>query len=258
MKNVLVMGSGRSGTSMASGILSKAGYYLGENQMPATHANPKGFFESWDIEQINEDILRKVVKKIPAFIDHFLGKNLSKGHYWLSRVNLNKQMKSDETINKRIEMEISRAPFCFKDPRFSYTLPVWRPFLPENTVFLCIFRHPTATSKSILKQIRSSKRLAYLKYDFNDTMKLWELMYSHILSKHSVDGDWLFLHYDQLLKEEGMHKIQRFTGAEIDESFPEKKLNRSLPDERSLPPGIKEIYHKLCELAGINWKNDKA
>ena len=82
-------------------------------------------------------------------------------------------------------------------------------------------------------------------------------MYSHIIYKHSSEGNWLFLHYDQLLKEEGMHKIQRFTGAEVDESFPEKKFNRSLPDEIALPPGIKEIYHKLCEWAGVGWKNEK-
>jgi hypothetical protein len=252
MKNVLIIGSGRSGTSMAAGILSKAGYYMGENLMPATHANPKGFFESFDIEQINEDILRKVVKNKPLFIDFFFKKNLAKGHYWLAKVSLRKRMKTAESINQRIRKEIARAPFCFKDPRFSYTLPVWRPFLPENTVFLCIFRHPTATGKSILKQIQGSRRLEYLRYNFSDTMKLWESMYSHILNKHSADGDWLFLHYDQLLEEEGLDKIQRFTGADIDRTFPEKKLNRSLPDDTNVPGSVRDIYQKLCGMAGVS------
>jgi hypothetical protein len=161
-------------------------------------------------------------------------------------------MKTDESINERIRKEIAGAPFCFKDPRFSYTLPVWRPFLPENTVFLCIFRHPTATGKSILKQIRGSRRLEYLRYNFSDTMKLWKSMYSHILYKHSSDGDWLFLHYDQLLEEEGLNKIQRFTNAVIDKTFPEKKLNRSLPDDTNIPGSVRDIYHKLCELAGVS------
>ncbi|UCH96418.1 MAG: sulfotransferase [Candidatus Aminicenantes bacterium] len=252
MKNVLILGSGRSGTSMAAGILSKAGYYMGENLMPATHTNPKGFFESFDIEQINEDILRKVVKKKPLFIDFFLKKNLAKGHYWLAKVSLRKRMKTDEFINQRIRKEIARAPFCFKDPRFSYTLPIWRPFLPKNTVFLCIFRHPTATAKSILKQIQGSRRLEYLRYNFSDAMKLWKLMYSHILYEHSTDGDWLFLHYDQLLEEEGLNKIQRFTNAVIDKTFPEKRLNRSLPDDSKIPDDVGDIYHKLCKLAGVS------
>ena len=254
IKNVLIMGSGRSGTSLASGILSKAGYYMGENLMPATGANPKGFFESFDIEQINEQILRKVMKDKSRFIDWVFRKNLAKGHYWLSKVSLTKQMKTDESINECIRKEIAKIPFCFKDPRFSYTLPIWRPFLPENTVFICIFRHPTATSKSILNQIRTSRGLKYLnlRFDFNDTMKLWKLMYSHILFKHSAEGNWLFLHYDQLFGEEGQNKIQQFTDADIDRKFPEKKFNRSLPDETRIPDDVKEIYAKLNELAGIN------
>jgi len=246
------MGSGRSGTSLAAGILSKVGYYMGENLMPPTIANPKGFFESFEIEQINEDILRKVVYEIPALIDRFMRKNLAKGHYWLSKVSLRKRMKTDEFINERIRKEIAKVPFCFKDPRFSYTLPVWRPFLPDNTIFICIFRHPTATSKSIFKQMRNSPKLEYLKYNFNDTLKLWELMYSHILHKHCADGDWLFIHYNQLLEEEGLHRIQRFTGAQLDRTFPEKKLNRSTPDDINLPGNVEKIYDKLCELAGMN------
>lgn len=220
--------------------------------MPPTYANPMGFFESFDIEQINEDILRKVVRNLPPLLDRFFKKNLHTGHYWLSRVGLSQQMKTDEDINQRIQRETARAPFCFKDPRFSYTLPVWRPFLPENTVYLCIFRHPSATSKSILKQTTKAPRLAYLNYDFNDTMKLWKLMYSHILHKHRNSGDWLFLHYDQLLTEEGINKIQRFTGAPVDREFPEKKLNRSLPTEIPIPSAVSEIYHHLCQLAGLH------
>ena len=252
MKNCIVMGSGRSGTSLACGILSKAGYYMGENQMPPTPANPKGFFESWDIEQINEDVLRKIVKKKPMLINRFLKKNLHKGHYWLSTVSLNKQLQTDDSIDQRIRKEVSRVPFCFKDPRFSYTLPVWRPLLPHDTVFLCIFRHPSATGKSILKQINSSPRLQYLKFTFKDAMRVWKQMYFHILIKHQTDGEWLFLHYDQLLDPEGLDKIQRFTGAVIDQTFPEKRLNRSFPEQDKLPQDVTDIYNKLCQLAGIH------
>ncbi len=224
---------------------------MGENLMPATRANPKGFFESYDIEQINEDILRKVVKKKPPLIDFFLRKNLRKGHYWLAKVGLTEQLETGEIIEKRIQKEIDRIPFCFKDPRFSYTLPAWRPFLPEDTVFLCVFRHPSATGKSILKQIRTSRGLGYLRFSFRDAMQLWTLMYSHILHKHRNRGNWLFLHYNQLLEEEGLIKIEDFTGAKIDRTFPEKKLNRSLPDEAPIPGQAAEIYAELCRLAGV-------
>ncbi|NIM13858.1 MAG: sulfotransferase family protein, partial [Candidatus Aminicenantes bacterium] len=54
MKNCLILGSGRSGTSMIAGILHKAGYFMGDNLYPPRSANPKGFFENWEINEINE------------------------------------------------------------------------------------------------------------------------------------------------------------------------------------------------------------
>ena len=49
VKNCLILGSGRSGTSMIAGILHKAGYFMGDNLYPPRSANPKGFFENWEI-----------------------------------------------------------------------------------------------------------------------------------------------------------------------------------------------------------------
>jgi hypothetical protein len=76
-------------------------------------------------------------------------------------------------------------------------------------------------------------------------------MYSHILYKHSTEGEWLFIHYDQLLKAEGLDKIQMFTEAEIDKTFPESVLNRSKTDDTNIPNHIEQIYKKLCDLAEI-------
>lgn len=247
----MILGSGRSGTSLASGILSKAGYYMGKNLMPATRANPKGFFESFDIEQINEDILRKIVKSHSKILDLWLKKNLNKGQFWLAQVDLDKTMPTDAGIDARISHEVTEVPFCFKDPRFSYTLPVWRPHLPKNTVILCIFRHPAATSCSILKQIKNSPLLRHLKFDFNDTLRLWKNMYSHILELHGTQGEWLYLHYDQLLEEEGCDRIEEFTGAAVDRTFPEKKLNLSKAEDIRLPDSVAQLYDRLCQLSGM-------
>lgn len=247
----MVLGSGRSGTSLASGLLSKAGYYMGNNLMPATRANPKGFFESFDIEQINEDILRKIVKRQPKILDWWSKQNLSKGQFWLARVDLDQTMPTDAGIDARISREVAAAPFCFKDPRFSYTLPVWRPYLTENTVFLCIFRHPTATSRSIQKQLKNSPLLRHLKFNFDDTLQLWENMYSHILERHSSLGEWLYLHYEQLLEKEGWDRIEKFTGAAVDKTFPEKKLNLTSAEEIRLPASVTKLYDRLCQLSGM-------
>jgi hypothetical protein len=52
MYNLIVLGSGRSGTSMATGLFSQAGYFMGDNLYKPTVANPKGFFENEDINSI--------------------------------------------------------------------------------------------------------------------------------------------------------------------------------------------------------------
>jgi len=57
MKNCLILGSGRSGTSMLAGMLHQAGYYMGESFHQPRDSNPKGFFEWYRINRINEDIL---------------------------------------------------------------------------------------------------------------------------------------------------------------------------------------------------------
>lgn len=61
--NCLILGSGRSGTSMLAGILHQAGYFMGDKLHKPELSNPKGFFEWMTINQINEQILAAYVKR---------------------------------------------------------------------------------------------------------------------------------------------------------------------------------------------------
>jgi len=74
-------------------------------------------------------------------------------------------------------------------------------------------------------------------------------MYLPITLTHRYHGEWLFLHYNQVLTSEGMDKLEEFTGAEVDRSFPTAKLSRSKPSEE-IPKKSLKIYRQLCELAG--------
>ena len=53
IRDGLILGSGRSGTSMLAGTLSAAGYYIGDCLIEANEANPKGFFEDYEVNAIN-------------------------------------------------------------------------------------------------------------------------------------------------------------------------------------------------------------
>lgn len=167
MKNIIITGSGRSGTSLVAGILAKDGYYIGTDYIRPTDSNPKGFFEGQEINDVNEKILEKIVATRSSFTTRFLRrvpfleeivKNdrpiKGKGQLWLARVPLDAHVKSNSSINDQIRHQTARVPFCFKDPRFCYTLPVWRPFLDNHTtVFVCVFRDPGDTIKSILQNV---------------------------------------------------------------------------------------------------------
>ena len=251
-KNILVMGCGRSGTSMLAGLFAKSGYFMGDNLHPGRVSNPKGFFEDPEINTINEYILfgaamaRVKIGKIELFKSRPLP-----NHRWLAQIKLNPLLISNPDIEDRIKKIVDRAPYCLKDPRFSYTLPVWRPFL-SNHVFLCIFREPEATARSMVKEVRDVRReQGYLNYiNYRQALSVWTCMYTHIVKVHRRDGDWLFVHYNQVLNGEVFNKIETFTCTSIDRSFPDPLLRRSKVFRPTWNPIPRRLYATLCTLAG--------
>ena len=55
---VLVAGSGRSGTSLFSGILQRLGYHVPQPEVPADATNPRGFAESQWVVDFHTRLLR--------------------------------------------------------------------------------------------------------------------------------------------------------------------------------------------------------
>ena len=166
MKNCIIAGSGRSGTSLAAGVLGRAGYFMGEKMMGPTESNPKGYFESFDIQNINEALIASVVPARPrGFSGRFFRLRPGKSQRWLSRVKTGAEFACPDRIREKIAYLTGKQPFCFKDPRFCYTLPVWRPFL-QDTVYLCVFRDPAVTAESILKDCRTAPYLQQSLYEF--------------------------------------------------------------------------------------------
>lgn len=251
MKNCIILGSGRSGTSMIAGSLAQAGYFMGEHLVPAYDANPKGFFEDVEVNMINEDILAPLTRKRIVV----LGRELFRsrpivGQRWLAHVPVGTPMPCPDGTDARIEAVTRRLPYCFKDPRFCYTLPVWRPFL-KDAVFVCVFRDPSTTAASILKECREASYLRTLRISFSRAIKIWAEMYLHILKNHRREGDWLFLHYDQAIGGDGLSRLERFVGARVDASFPETGLRRSSPPrDLRVPKRVGQIYRELCDAAG--------
>lgn len=250
MRNCIVVGSGRSGTSLLAGTLSSAGYYLGDDLIPATEENPKGFFEDREINSINEAVLAEVTPKTPTSDMQSGDEEIRWGWRWLASVPLRTQISCPSVLKKRIAAQTTRPPFCFKDPRFCYTLPVWRPFL-EDTVYLCVFREPARTAQSMVTTVARGIYLHGLKCDFEKALEIWTLMYQHVLDVHRHDGTWMFLHFDQILDGSALPELERLLDIRIQEPFGDTRLKRSA-NVGPVSGEAHEVYRELCRLAGFN------
>jgi len=258
MQNIIILGSGRSGTSMLTGMLAKSSFHFGDNfeYLTKNKANPKGYFEDYEVNTVNEDILKINLINIPESIRKVLFPySTFYRARWLARIPTNKKITSTIQINNRIEALIKKIPFCYKDPRFSYTLPVWKPILEQHNIvvkYLVIFREPKKTANSIVRECKESDALHPLKMNTNKALKIWKLMYSHIIKNYKIDNkkeNWMFVHYNQLFSIDILEKIENFIGSPVDKKFPEKQLSRSEDSGVKLSPHLSKIYDELKQLS---------
>ncbi len=253
MRNCLILGSGRSGTSMAAGVLHRAGYFMGDHLNPPNETNPKGQFEDREVNSINEDILAQVIPERPSNIlgGLFFKKRPVFGQRWLSSLPLETIIPSSSHLEKRIEALVEREPYCFKDPRFSYTLSLWRPFL-KNPVYICVFRHPGVTVSSILNQKKKVPHLKNFSINTKQAFQVWRLMYSRILKVHYREGgEWVFLHYNQFFDGSAFQKLENKLVVAADRGFVDSKLNRSA-QVKKVDKMCLLVYDELCALAGFD------
>jgi hypothetical protein len=266
LRNCLILGSGRSGTSLTAGLLAQSGYYMGTKVYDGDPSNPKGVFEDGEINAINEVIIRDSTSTLAArfiqdrgptrawwlmrarLVSPWLRHNDARwGQRWLAVVPLQADIVASARTRRRIARQIVHAPFCFKDPRLCYTLPAWRPLL-QDVVYVCVFREPARTANSIVRESDDAPYLRSLRMDFARAVSIWTLMYKHVLTRHCREGEWLFVHYDQILDGTAMPRLAETLEADLDESFPTPTLARSSADG-TVPESASRIYDRLCELA---------
>lgn len=253
MKNLIILGCGRSGTSMVAGLFRKAGYYMGDKLIPADESNPLGYYQSERVVFINERLLerlddgaaRKVVRRV-------MGKpTVPAATRWLLAPEPSEEVTSTPGLRRRMREVLKTEPYCFKDPRFSYTLTAWRPELRDPR-FVCVVRHPLEVADSML---RHSERRGYreaIRLDRGRALRVWRSCYRHILDRHCRDRErWIFLHHRQILEGRRIDELSRFAGAEADASFVDKELRRSR-SRGGLDRVTREMYATLCRRTGYS------
>ena len=145
---------------------------MGNELIPANSDNPKGFFEDREVNAINETLLAEVTGPVPASVSDASPDAVLWGWRWLADIPIGTNRPHSPSAVRHIAELTSRNPFCFKDPRFCYTLPVWRPYLGD-CVFLCVFRDPAHTAHSIVKVCERGEYLHGLKLGFDQALHHW-------------------------------------------------------------------------------------
>jgi hypothetical protein len=101
----------------------------------------------------------------------------------------------------------------------------------------------------MVRECQRADHMQGAKVDERWALKVWEAMYRYILEVHYPQGgDWLFVHYDQLLDRSANAELERRLGVSIDREFATAELNRSRPDA-AVPRRATRLYEQLCALA---------
>jgi hypothetical protein len=243
-RDLFILGCGRSGTSMVAGLFRSAGYFHGTKLHEPRPSNPRGFFEDAEVNDINETLLSPLVpeRRGQGTIE-YLADAPGRGQKWLARIPVDPEISPAPGENDRIGGILSNRPFCLKDPRFCYTLHLWRNRAP-NARMICVFRHPQIVVASILQEISIMPYLENFALSVRQAFELWRLMYSHVLRRHALTGDWLFVEYNDLFLSPVLDRLADFSEAPIDRAFPARELDRSkgIP---AVDPVALELYNEL-------------
>ena len=247
MRNCVVLGSGRSGTSLTAGLLVGAGYHAGDDLLEPSESNPRGFFESRLVNALNEDLLAQVVPKRPRarLLRPLFRHRPRRFQRWLAVAPAGAGFDVDDGLRARLAAALPAAPWCVKDPRFTYTLRAWRPVLGD-AAYVCVFRHPGETAASILAEQRRTPALQDLRLSTRRLLTMWERMYGEVL-REAGEGDWLFVDHAQLVAGDGVERLGRHVGVDLDPGFVEPALHRSRP--APVPGATLALYDRLRRLA---------
>jgi hypothetical protein len=141
---VFVLGMHRSGTSALTGMLVQAGFTAPSDLMPASIANPKGYWESLGILGINEAFLEEMESHWSSSLPLPAG--------WSESISARKWRTS--LINLISEVFGGAQLAMIKDPRFCTLIMGLEPWFESrliNTSFIIPIRHPLEVANSLLK-----------------------------------------------------------------------------------------------------------
>ncbi len=142
---VFVLGMHRSGTSLATNVLSELGVALSEDLLPPTNENARGYFESQTISFLQDRILGT----FGITWDTPMSLRALPPEWW--RTPAIAALRNHITNFVKAELE-THPVWAFKDPRTMRMLPMWNEIVAElgaEPTYLLVTRHPNEVAGSL-------------------------------------------------------------------------------------------------------------
>lgn len=138
---IVVLGSGRSGTSLLMQVLAVLGLRVSQQLITARHDNPQGYFEDARIVRIQADLMRA----LGSWPYHPLPADWLEGPATAAAAEALAEVLRDQLAQPGL--------WGFKDPRTSPFLPLWQGLFSELQVaprYLLALREPGSIIRSFM------------------------------------------------------------------------------------------------------------
>lgn len=228
-ETIVVLGMHRSGTSMVTNIVSRAGYYVGpeEDLMPACADNGKGYFERASVAAANDRILELA------------------GGSWDNPPQLEDiyGIRIDPFLKPLLDDYAGFERRVIKDPRLCLTFPVWRHLLGKKVKLVWVTREADAVVKSLRKRGME---------DENQLHRLYQI-YNRSVENFVDQYDCLRLRYEDFFNDQFRDTVARMKEfLRADEDFDElvrevvdASLNHHSRDDEGLRHRLAEALKAL-------------
>jgi hypothetical protein len=201
---ILVVGVGRSGTSLLAGMLGQLGFHIPQPEVKADDTNPRGFGEPRWVVDFHHRLMRR--RRVTV--------NDSRPEAWASTYAAGgeKAVRDELTAWLAGEFDGPRRVVVVKDPRTVWFLPLWAQCaeaVGAATVSVTMLRHPA--------EIIASAKRSY--GDWQSDASRASAWINVILETERAtrDSSRAFMRYDDLLAEwpEQIRRLGPLTGSEL-------------------------------------------
>jgi hypothetical protein len=245
---IVVLGMHRSGTSAFMGALNTLGVNLGSNYLNPSEDNPSGFFENYDIVEINQKLLHHLNSSWDDIL--FLPDN------WWDQKQLTTYKKE---IIEVIERDFKGVDiFGIKDPRISRLVPMWDNIFDELSIkpyYIIPLRNPLEVAFSLKNRNG---------FSIEKSMLLW-MNYMLNAEAYTRNSSRIFVQFDELIRspEKTVENIFRILDIDFHNNYHKSKTgikefiepqykHHNLPyscTSEEILPIFADYYEILLELA---------